>query len=340
MMKNILISLLLICALSTNNAYANIDTIDQKNDTTKSKKKKKKGLPLVPERKIRITTEVGTWISLDVSPDGNNIAFDLLGDLYLMPITGGKAKRITQGMAYDSHPKFSPDGKDILFISDRSGGYNAWILNLETKDTSQVTKGNSDSMQSAEWTPDGNYIVASKGKRNLKLHLHHREGGSGVQLIKKPDNLKTVEPAFGKDEKYIWYSRRTNSWQYNARMPQYQLATYDRETGEAETQTSKYGSAFSPTLSSDGKWLVYGSRWNDETGLIARDLNTGDEKWLAYPVQRDDQESQATLGVLPAMSFTPDNENIVASYGGKIYSININTGSETNIPFKVDEEYE
>ena len=340
MMKNFLVSLILVCALSTNNAYANIDTIDQKNDTTKTKKKKKKGLPLLPERKIRINTEVGTWISLDVSPDGNNIAFDLLGDLYLMPISGGKAIRITQGMAYDSHPKFSPDGKDILFISDRSGGYNAWILNLETKDTLQVTKGNNDDMQSAEWTPDGNYIVASKGKRNLKLHLHHREGGTGVQLIKEPDNLKTVEPAFGKDERYIWYSRRTNSWQYNARMPQYQLATYDRKTGETETQTSKYGSAFSPTLSSDGKWLVYGSRWNDETGLILRDLKTGDEKWLAYPVQRDDQESQATLGVLPAMSFTPDNENIIASYGGKIYSININTSNETNIPFTVDEEYE
>ena len=84
--------------------------------------------------------------------------------------------------------------------------------------------------------------------------------------------------------------------------------------------TSRYGSAFSPTLSSDGKWLVYGSRFNDKTGLIKRNLITQDEDWLAYPVQRDEQESIAPLGVLPAMSFTPNNQEVIASYGCLLYT--------------------
>ena len=114
---------------------------------------------------------------------------------------------------------------------------------------------------------------------------------------------------------------------------------YDRETGETEVKTSRYGSAFAPTLSPDGKWLVYGSRHNDQTGLIIRDLKTGDEKWLAYPVQRDEQESIAPLGVLPAMSFTPDSKNLIASYGGKFYTIPVNGGKAMNIPFEMETEF-
>jgi Tol biopolymer transport system component len=153
-------------------------------------------------------------------------------------------------------PRYSPDGTKISFISDRSGGENIWWFSVDKKDSLQVTKGNTDHYQSAEWTPDGNYLVGSRGTRNFKLWMFHREGGSGAQLINKPDNLKTVEPSFGSDGRYIWFSQRIGAWNYNAQLPQYQLAIYDRETGETEVETARYGSAFSPTLSPDGKWLV------------------------------------------------------------------------------------
>jgi len=309
-----------------------------KSDSTK-KEKKKQDLPLEVARRVPIKTNEGTWMSLDVSPDGKTIAFDFMGDIFTMPITGGKPVPFTTGMAFDSHPKFSPDGTKLLFISDRSGGENIWWFSMDKKDSLQVTKVNIDHYQSAEWTPDGNYIIGSRGTRNFKLWMYHKDGGSGVQLINKPDNLKTVEPTFGNDGRYIWYSQRTNAWNYNAQLPQYQLAVYDRETGEPEVKTSRYGSAFAPTLSPDGKWLVYGSRHNDQTGLIIRDLKTGDEKWLAYPVQRDEQESIAPLGVLPAMSFTPDSKNLIASYGGKFYTIPVNGGKAMNIPFEMETEF-
>jgi Tol biopolymer transport system component len=312
---------------------------EEKADSTKKEKpKKKRDLPLEVGRRIPIKTDEGTWMSLDVSPDGKTIAFDFLGDIFTMPITGGKPVQFTSGMAFDSHPKFSPDGTKLLFISDRSGGENIWWFALDKKDSMQVTKANIDHYQSAEWTPDGNYIVGSRGTRNLKLWMFHKDGGSGAQLIDKPDPLKTVEPAFGPDGRYIWFSLRNNAWNYNAQLPQYQLAIYDRETGETERETARYGSAFTPTLSPDGKWLVFGTRHNDQTGLMIRDLKTGDEKWLAYPVQRDEQESIAPLGVLPAMSFTPDSKNVIASYGGKFYSIPVSGGGAVNIPFQMETE--
>ncbi|MEL6923293.1 MAG: amidohydrolase family protein [Bacteroidota bacterium] len=308
-------------------------------DSTKTEKKEsKKPLPLQAERSMHLQTDEGTWMSLDVSPDGTTIAFDLLGDLYLLPIEGGKAKRITRSMAFDSHPKFSPDGQYLLFTSDRDGNENIWYKSLSTGDSTQVTKAKTDYFQSAEWSPDGQYIFAAHGQRNLKMFMYHKDGGGGTQIIKKPESIKTIEPAFGKSERYLWFSRRRSDWQYNAQLPQYQLATYDRETGEVEVKTNRYGSAFSPTLSPDGKWLVYGTRYNTETGLVKRNLQTGEEDWLAYPVQRDDQESRARLGVYPAMSFTPDSKYVVASYGGKIHKLPVAGGAASLIPFKVDEK--
>ncbi len=339
-MKKLYRLLCLLFIIGTIQLKAQEPKKEEKADTVKKEKpKKKRDLPLEVARRVPIKTNEGTWMSLDVSPDGKTIAFDFMGDIFTMPITGGKPIQFTSGMAYDSHPKFSPDGTKLLFISDRSGGENIWWFSLDKKDSLQITKANIDHYQSAEWTPDGNYIIGSRGTRNFKLWMFHKDGGSGAQLISKPDNLKTVEPAFGAANRYVWFSQRLNAWNYNAQLPQYQLAVYDRENGETEVKTARYGSAFAPTLSSDGKWLVYGSRHNDQTGLIIRDLKTGDEKWLAYPVQRDEQESIAPLGVLPAMSFTPDSKNLIASYGGKFYSIPVAGGSAVNIPFEIETEF-
>jgi Tol biopolymer transport system component len=309
-------------------------------DTTK---KEKKDLPLEVDRTHSFTTTRGSWISLDLSPDGRTIVFDLLGDLYTLPIGGGQATRLTSGLAYDAQPRFSPDGREIVFISDRSGGDNVWRLSLDLKDTIQVTKGNNAGYVSPEWTPDGASIVVSRTEGlggAAKLWMYHRDGGSGIQLIKEPENLKVLGAAFGPDPRYIWLAQRTGDWQYNATFPQYQLAAYDRETGKRTTMTSRYGSGIRPALSPDGKWLVYGSRHDVDTGLRIRDLQTGEERWLAYPVQRDDQESRAPLDALPGFAFTPDSRAIVVSYGGEIWRVPVEDGSPTKIPFSADVELE
>jgi Tol biopolymer transport system component len=293
-------------------------------------------LPLKPERLVKFTSKEGTWMSVDVSPDGKTIAFDLMGDIYSMPISGGKATAITKGIAYETHPRFSPDGKKILFTSDRSGSDNLWYIDMEKKDTVQLTKEKAEEFPAAVWTPDGNYIIASKGRRNPKLFMYHKDGGSGIQLIDAPASLKTIDPFTSADGRYIYFSKRTGAWNYNALLPQYSIATYDREKAVIKDVATRYGSSFTPTLSKDGQWMVYGSRYEDKTGLVLRNLKTGEEDWLAYPVQRDDQESIAPQGVLPAMAFTPDSKFLIASYGGKIWKIGIDKSTPKEIAIDVD----
>jgi len=295
-----------------------------------------KNLPLKTARNIPMTTTEGTWISVDMSPDGKTIVFDLLGDLYTIPSTGGKATQLTRGMAFDTHPRYSPDGKRILFTSDRSGAENLWYIDLEKKDTVQLTKDKNMNFPSAAWTPDGEYIVFSKGRINVQLYMIHKNGGGGVQLIDAPATLKTIDPAVSADGNTIYFSTRNGGWSYNAPMPQYQIGVYDRQKARHHTITDRYGSAFSPVLSKDGNWLVYGTRYEEQTGLILKNLKTGKESWLLYPFQRDEQESIATMGVLPGMCFTPDSKALIASTGGKIKRIPLDGSKPTDIPFQVE----
>src|SRR6202140_5711834 len=191
----------------------------EKKDEKKDEKKEEKKLSLKSARKIEFTTDEGTWISLDVSPDGKTIAFELLGDIYTLPIEGGQAKLISGGMAFDSQPRFSPDGKWIAFISDREGSENVWIMHPDGTEAKQVSKDPSAEFASPSWTPDGNYVYASKavfGIATFEIWMYHVQGGTGVQITKdKPapttprnERHNAIGVAPSADGKYLSYAVR------------------------------------------------------------------------------------------------------------------------------------
>ena len=314
------------------------DPPEQKADAAKSEKTSKKDLPLEPTRTITFETTEGSWLSLDVAPDGR-IVFELLGDLYTMPMSGGTATRITSGMAFDSQPRFSPDGARIVFISDRSGDENLWTVKADGSDAKALTKGKNQTYMSPEWTLDPNYVVAtrSSGQAGMQLWLYHIDGGSGVQLTGNAEDQRQLNPvgaAFGKDPRYIWFTVRTAAGSvYNQMNFRWQLSIYDRKTGEVFRQSDELGSAMRPVLSPDGKWLVYATRHDAQTGFRIRNLETGDDEWLAYPVQRDDQESRATRDLMPGSAFTPDSSALITSFDGKIWRLGVPGGGITPIPF-------
>ena len=322
-------------------SLATVGVAGQENDDPSEASRATEDLPLEPGRTLSARFDRGSWISVDVHPDGQSLVFDLLGDLYTLPIDGGEATRLTSGMAFDAQPRWSPDGEWIVFTSDRSGGQNIWMIRGDGSDTTQLSRGEANRAESPEFTPDGEYVIASMGMGNFRfggaprLRLFHIDGGGGIDLADGENPPKSLGAAFGGDDRWVWYARRTGAgdWTYNAQLPQYELRAYDRDKGESYSRVSKYGGAFRPTLSPDGRWLVYGTRHDEGTGLIVRDLQTGDERWLAYPVQHDDQESRATLDVLPGMSFTPDSRELVTSYDGRIWRLPIEGGQPVSVPF-------
>lgn len=316
-------------------------------DAKTAERKKEEPLPLKPTRRVEFTTNEGTWLSLDVSPDGTTIIFDLLGDLYTMPISGGEAKKITSGMAFSNQPHFSPDGQFIAFVSDRGGAENVWISDADGSNPKQLSQDEQVEFASPTWTPDGQYVIAARESQfpiqTFELWMYHVKGGGGVQITKfrgKPDVnprdwTNTLGASASADGRYLYYASRPGFFDkvYNVSFPLSQIARRDRITGEEDVITDAPGSAFRPLISRDGNKLVYGTRYETETGLRIRDLKTGEEHWLKYPVQRDDQESLFTRDFLPTYSFTPDSKDVVVTWGGKIHRVNVASGEEHEIPF-------
>ena len=315
-------------------------------------KKKEEPLPLKPTRKVEFTTDEGTWLSLDLSPDGKTLVFDLVGDLYTMSFSGGEAKKITSGMGFNNQPHFSPDGQLIAFVSDRGGAENVWISKPDGSEPKQLSQDEQVEFASPTWTPDGQYVIAARESQfpiqTFELWMYHIKGGGGVQVTKfkpKPDTnprdwTHTIGASASSDGRYLYYASRPGFFDkvYNVSFPLSQITRRDRITGEEDVVTDAPGSAFRPVISPDGTKLVYGTRYETETGLRIRDLQSGEERWLKYPIQRDDQESLFTRDFLPSYCFTPDSKEVVVTWGGKIHRVNIGNSEEHEIPFSAKVE--
>ena len=302
-------------------------------------------LPLIPTRPLKFTTDEGTWLSLDVSPDGKTIVFDLLGDIYTLPITGGSATRITSGSGFDGQPRFSPDGKTIVFVSDRSGSENLWLVDPDGQHVRPLTRGPNNAFVSPSFTPDGQYVVVTKG---ADLWLYHKNGGAGLKLTNQTPPAAPQGPGGGQapnnfmgasatpDGRYIYASARTGPAGYNQMMGTTQVVMYDRATGRLERRTLNLGTGFRPQVSPDGKTVAYGSRRMAVTGLKLRDLASGDEKWLANDIQRDDIESRGSRDLLPGYAWMPDSKSLVLAHHGHIWRVDATTGQQTQIPFTAE----
>ncbi len=299
-------------------------------------------------RHAKFTTDEGTWMNLDVSPDGRTIVFDLLGDLYALPIQGGQARRLTSGAAFDLQPRFSPDGRELSFTSDRGGGDNIWRMPVAGGEPYQVTKESFRLLNNAAWTQDGQYLVARKhftATRSLgagEMWLYHKSGGEGVQLTKrKNDQQDAGEPVFSPDGRYLYFSEDVSSgpnFQYNKNANEiiYAIRRLDRESGELIDLVRVQGGAVRPQPSPDGSQLAFVRRIRERTALSLFDLETGEIRTLWDGLSRDQQEAWAIFGVYPNFAWTPDGTRLVLWAQGKLWSVAVDSGEPTAIPFQAE----
>ncbi|WP_351017783.1 amidohydrolase family protein [Shewanella sp. AC91-MNA-CIBAN-0169] len=300
-----------------------------------------------PLSKIDINVTEGTWMNVNVSPDGEHIVFDLLGDIYQIPIAGGEAKPLAQGIAWQMQPVYSPDGKYIAFTSDEDGGDNIWIMNADGTNPHAITTETFRLLNSPAWSPDSQYLVARKhftGTRSLgagEVWMFHVAGGEGVKLTERPNEQKDLgEPAYSPDGRYIYFSQdatpgKTFHYSKDSVKGIYKIKRYDTQTGDIEVLIEGTGGAIRPTPSPDGKTLAYIKRDGFQSTLYSLDLKSGEETKLYDKLDRDMQETWAIHGVYPTMSWTKDNKHIVFWAKGKINKLDVDSKKISDIPFSV-----
>src|SRR5215831_3181020 len=328
--------------------------ISQAADSDKKDDKKKWDVNNPPGERdeVAIDTHTGTWMSVDVSPDGKQLVFDLLGDLYLVPMVGGEAKALTHSIAWEMQARFSPDGKRIAYISDAGGGDNVWVMNVDGSGAKALTEEDYRLLNNPVWHPNGQYIAARKhfsGTRSLgsgEIWLYHVGGGKGVQLNEKPNWQKDLgEPAFSPDAKYVYFSQDTtlgNTFQYNknSNAQIFQIQRLDLSDGKIKPFVSGPGGAVRPTPSPDGKYLAFVRRIRNQSALFLKDLTSGRESPVWPHLERDLQEAWSIQGVYPGFAWTPDSKRIVVWAQGKLWNVDPFKGDAQEISFHVKDSRE
>ncbi len=296
---------------------------------------------------VDINVSEGSWMNISVSPDGKTIAFDLLGDIYTLPISGGKARLLSKDIGWQMQPVFSPDGQYIAYTSDEGGGDNIWVMKADGSEPRAVTNETFRLLNSPAWSPDGEFIVARKhftASRSLgagEIWQYHKTGGSGIMLTERQNDQKDLgEPAFSPDGKYIYFSQddtpgKTFHYSKDSESGIYQIKRFERETGNWEVVLDGAGGAIRPTPSPDGKYLAYIRRVNFQSTLFLYDLTSGEHIKLYDGLDRDMQETWAIHGVYPAISWTPDNKALVFWAGGEIKRLQLADKTVATIPFSV-----
>ena len=326
-----------------------VSTFSQKEKTAKSKKWDVNNPHKDWSYKtFNLNTDEGTWMNLDISPDGKTIVFDMLGDIYTMPVTGGKAKALRTGLAFEVQPRYSPDGTYISFTSDAGGGNNIWVMTADGQNAKAITKEKYRLLNNAVWTPDGKSLVARKhytSERSVgagEMWQYPLVGSAGLQITKRKNDQQDVnDPSISPDGRYLYYAEDMypgGFFQYNKdpNSQIYVIKQYDFTTGKTKTITGGPGGAARPIISRDGKNLAFVKRIREQTVLYTHDLATGEEKPIYFDLDKDQQEAWAVFGVYPYFSWMPNNRDLVFWSAGKIHSINIDSKVIKNIPFEID----
>lgn len=311
-------------------------------------------------REVDFTTEEGTWLSVDVSPDGESLVFDLRGHIYQLPIEGGEAQVLTQesGLATNFHPSYSPSGDQIAFVSDRGGTQDLWVMDADGSDPTPVAASPDWKPRMPTWTADGEYIIVKKQEVEeysaSGLWMYASEGqGDGIDLVTDED-LGATWPSVSSDGQHLYFQASLRSG--NALEGDFQLRRYDFETGDIIDVTAgngyapasrrlSSGGAMAPEVSPDGETVAFGRmlldgtisyeghEYGPRTALWLRDVDTGAEEKVMDPIANAD-EGGGEKSILPGYSWTPDGTSIVLNQGGKLRRLDVEKGEVETIPFE------
>lgn len=297
---------------------------------------------------VDVRASRGTWMTVDVTPDGRHLVFDLLGDIYRVPVSGGVAATLVSGPVESpgiddlpaksvSHsPAISPDGA-LLFISDRGGSENLWVLDAEGGSARQITGLDGVSFNSPAWTDDGRAAVVRRSTtgREGELWRYEIATGDGSRLPVNEGFVDLQGPWLHGDELYF-ASPPAAEGARPLRRETWQIMRAALYASAAEQITDTPAGAVRPRVSPDGRWLAYATWRGGKSSLVLRDRRSGSEKVIVSGISRNLQDMYiAQLDLLPGYAFSPDSRSIFVARHGKLTAVTVPGGRIRELNFEV-----
>ena len=185
--------------------------------------------------------------------------------------SGKPVRGVVTSSSGDFQPALSGDGRRLAFCSGRGGIVDIWVAAANGSEAHQLTHGPNQFQCSPRWAPDGHSIVFDSTPKDGQSHLWtiDSDGGAPRQITRSAGNH--TMPSWSSDGRWIYFSTERengrNIWRVNAR-------------DGAEQQITQTGSGSYSTESADGNNLLYQSKDDANSPLMAMPLNGGPARQL------------------------------------------------------------
>lgn len=278
---------------------------------------------------VAFETSEGTDLRFDISPEGSRIVFDLLGQLWLLPAEGGEARPITDAVrdtADDRDPVFSPDGRRILFRSNRPGGagYRLFVIPADGGSARRLTAA-SDWLRTdmfPAWAPDGQEVAFVRGNELVRMEL----ASLAVDTV-RIEGLPSPgvrDPSWSPgDETIVFVNANRSGWGRVWEVP--------AVGGEAGPVTAENVSARNPVFSPDGTALA----------MFVRDSARGVQVWARSGEREELRPLTDHEHTHPSrLRWSPDGKELIYSADGRLWRTGVNGSTPREIPFRASVRFE
>lgn len=280
--------------------------------------------PRIEEQYLSFTTTEFTEPTIDVSNDGSELYFNVLGEIFKAPISGGTAMLVPLGEGWKERPMLSPDGQAIAFLSDRDGEVAVWRQSLAPGGIPVGEAQQDRDVTTAAWV--ANDIVVSSGiatTRNRPYSLK-AEHGEGSELASTHSQHQSQTSSSMSADNYgnLYLTRRGSS-----------ISKISRATGLESVVVDMRDGLSQPRVSRDGTLLGYVVLENDQARLVVQELSSGTARQTGCLMEPLRAEISGA-GPEASYAFLPDKQSIVLARGGKLFRCYFG-GETSQLPISV-----